>query len=361
VISELDRMKMSSKCWSARHAISLLNTLATEGAGHGLYRGQREGELLHGRSRRGDNGILDCMLLFKHAGASTVDLVTDDNNLSLRARTEGFLALSSAAASAYLEKTVCDPSAPIEGPLAGPVHAASDVVPPPLQLVPQPLSQQGSGSMSSQSATPQLAKSHANPAAKADPPAAPARPPLQPSSRQAVAVQKPNSKAAKQAKPPAAQAAKPLQPSNQQAAAEQKPSSKVAKQAKPQAAPARPPLQPSKQQATAEQKPGKEAAKQAIRPTAPVSHPLQPSNKQASAEQKPKKQLSEQARASKRARMARYRKRKAAKRGAQQMKGGSKQVVRAAATAVKGQGLVVPGSEASCYQAYHAHKEILWH
>ena len=41
-----------------------------------------------GLSRRGDDGILDCLLRFQAAGAAGVNLCTGDKNLCIRVATE---------------------------------------------------------------------------------------------------------------------------------------------------------------------------------------------------------------------------------------------------------------------------------
>jgi hypothetical protein len=100
LVRELDGLKESrdeQRRSSARKAISLLRDLQSahnQKQDSLLYRGQRQNELLGPRARRGDDGILDCMTLFKNAGAAEVNLVTQDNNLSLRAQTEGFKAMN---------------------------------------------------------------------------------------------------------------------------------------------------------------------------------------------------------------------------------------------------------------------------
>ena len=97
VLRELDHLKQSAveeTSSAARRGIKLFREAASEPAAAGIYRGQRESELLHGRARRGDSGILDCMLLFKKAGAAKVDLVTEDHNMALRAVAEGFAAVA---------------------------------------------------------------------------------------------------------------------------------------------------------------------------------------------------------------------------------------------------------------------------
>jgi predicted ribonuclease YlaK len=96
VVRELDRLKESreeQKRSAARKAISTLNDLQqsrSEKKACLLYRGQRENELIGPRARRGDDGILDAVVLFKNAGAVEVNLVTQDRNFALRAQTEGF-------------------------------------------------------------------------------------------------------------------------------------------------------------------------------------------------------------------------------------------------------------------------------
>ena len=48
----------------------------------------RESEVWRGLSRRGDDGILDCLLRFQAAGAAGVNLCTSDKNLRIRVATE---------------------------------------------------------------------------------------------------------------------------------------------------------------------------------------------------------------------------------------------------------------------------------
>jgi rRNA-processing protein FCF1 len=112
IVRELDGLKDSrdeKRRSGARKAISILSELqrASNSQTHTntndvdvfrLYRGQRQHELLGLQARRGDDGILDCMLLFKNAGADEITLVTQDNNFALRAQTEGFKAMTVAQA-----------------------------------------------------------------------------------------------------------------------------------------------------------------------------------------------------------------------------------------------------------------------
>lgn len=96
VVRELDSLKTSQSMqrqMAARKAIGLLRTVQGAVGPEGVFRGQRENELLSHPPRRGDDGILDCMLLMKDNGA-TVELVTADKNFGLRAATEGIRALS---------------------------------------------------------------------------------------------------------------------------------------------------------------------------------------------------------------------------------------------------------------------------
>ena len=97
VIRELDSLKINGpnqRISAARKAISLLRNVqgAVDGP-KGVYRGQRENEVLSHPPRKGDNGILDCMLLMKDNGA-LVELVTADKNFGLRAANEGFKSLT---------------------------------------------------------------------------------------------------------------------------------------------------------------------------------------------------------------------------------------------------------------------------
>ncbi|GAB4815552.1 hypothetical protein N2152v2_002598 [Parachlorella kessleri] len=86
VIWELDGLKNSIRNYfTARRATHFLHE---EVLGKWQYRGQREDELYHGYSPRGDDGIVHCMLYMRARGAQ-VELCTEDLNLQLRAATEG--------------------------------------------------------------------------------------------------------------------------------------------------------------------------------------------------------------------------------------------------------------------------------
>ena len=101
VVRELDALKVSytnhmpHRQIAARKAISLLGKVQSACYPLDVYRGQKENEAVgvHGL-RRGDDGIIDCMLQFRRAGAVAVDLVTADKNFALRAKTENFMALT---------------------------------------------------------------------------------------------------------------------------------------------------------------------------------------------------------------------------------------------------------------------------
>jgi len=158
IVRELDGLKESrdeKRRSSARKAISLLKDLktASNGVKRGgsnessleysfpLYRGQRQNELLGPQARRGDDGILDCMILFKNAGAAEINLVTQDHNFALRADTEGFPAMTVAQALDFVTSLSGNGSADLQ---AGNISArpaaattpSSNLVPLPLSFVP---------------------------------------------------------------------------------------------------------------------------------------------------------------------------------------------------------------------------------
>eukprot|EP00887_Chlorella_sp_A99_P003839 scaffold11.g3839.t1 len=86
VVRELDGLK---RCFLRRVWAQSAVKLLLEMQGHPLLRGQREDELLaRGRARRNDDGILDCLLLFRARGAQ-VEMVSGDLALRVRVRNEG--------------------------------------------------------------------------------------------------------------------------------------------------------------------------------------------------------------------------------------------------------------------------------
>ncbi|KAL4521330.1 hypothetical protein Ndes2437B_g08079 [Nannochloris sp. 'desiccata'] len=150
IVRELDGLKESrdeKRRSSARKAISLLSDLqrANNGVNRGcsnetflLYRGQRHNELLGPQGRRGDDGILDCMMLFKNAGAAEINLVTQDHNFALRAQTEGFPAMTVAQALDFANDLGGSNRSATCSYLQAAVSARSTAIP--ANLVPLPLS-----------------------------------------------------------------------------------------------------------------------------------------------------------------------------------------------------------------------------
>ncbi|KAL4434472.1 hypothetical protein ABPG75_000913 [Micractinium tetrahymenae] len=109
VLTELDRLKrcLFRGFW-ARRAIKKLAKCQAEG--HPALRGQREDELHRGQLRRNDDGILDCLLLFRARGAQ-VRFVSKDLQLVVRARNEGFPCCSGEVVRQWLGKQLQEEAA----------------------------------------------------------------------------------------------------------------------------------------------------------------------------------------------------------------------------------------------------------
>jgi len=153
IVRELDGLKESrdgKRRSSARKAISLLKDLqsASNGVKRGdsddsslnnsslLYRGQRQNELLGPQARRGDDGIMDCMILFKNAGAAEIKVVTEDRNFGLRAHSEGFPAMTVAQALDFVTHLNGDSSADLQAAVRARLATTTrNLVPLPLSFI----------------------------------------------------------------------------------------------------------------------------------------------------------------------------------------------------------------------------------